>query len=341
MKKIFSFVLIGALSLVSFGKVLAVTADTTTPAIPTAATFSDVPQTNANYLAIKYLSEQHIVKGYADGTFKPEQKVNRAEAVKMILQAKSSEIPVAVTQVAFSDMTITDWFASYVMKAKEMGIVSGNPDGTFAPSRDVARAEFLKMLLNSDGFKPDKWANQALFPDVPQDAWFNAYMNYAGQAGVVVKDSNGNLNPTQSLTRGEVAETMYLMAVILKGADTQFLVSQAELQMAQIEILVGANLPLLAKRASELSVDFTQQALKNMPTDKVVLGAAKIARAYDFLMSSFIAAIQKNTQGATDWANQAIAKATEAWDVNNDLQPLAKHIKDSANQILDQVKTTA
>ena len=301
------------------------------------AAFSDVPQTHKNYVAVTYLNQEGIVNGYEDGTFKPEQGVNRAEALKIILEGNKSEIPASITEVSFSDITVSDWFSPYIMTAKNMGIVSGNPDGTFAPAREVARAEFLKMLLNTNGFKPEKWVGVQIFPDVPVGTWFEAYMNYAGQAGLITKDEQGNVRPGEPLVRGEVAEIMYLMTVILNGSNTQFLITQAELQMAQIDIYVGNNDPLAAKRASELAVDMTQQAYKNMPEDTIVLGAAKLARAYDFLVNSYISGIEQNYDEARDWANQAIAKATEAWEVNNAIQPIAKHIKDRANEIIDQL----
>jgi len=299
--------------------------------------FSDVPQSHPNYIAITYLNTQGVVKGYEDGTFKPDQLVNRAEALKILLVGSAIKINEVADIVSFSDIKTTDWFTKYIETAKSLGYVSGNPDGTFAPGRNVSRAEYLKMLLNINGFKPDNWTGQALFSDVPVDAWFAPYMNYAGQAGLLTPDSGNNLLPGKEATRAEVAEIFYLLAVIRKGEDTQFLLSQAEAQMAQVEIYIDAGAPLLAKRAAELSVDMTQQAYKNLPDNNVVLGAAKLARAYDFLVNASIAASQQKTAEAADWANQAIAKATEAWEANNDLQTISRHIKDRANEILSQL----
>lgn len=300
-------------------------------------TFSDVPRTHKHSVAIDYLSQQGIIKGYQEGTFKPEQLINRAEALKIIFIGKNIIPPSTVSEVSFTDIKSSDWFAPYVMKAKELNVITGNPDGTFAPGRTVSRAEFIKMLLLVNSFKPDKWINQQMFPDIPQDAWYTAYMNYAGQAGLLEKDPQNNLKPAQELTRGEVAEILYLMTVIRNGKDTQFLIDQSQAQMAQIEIYIAANNLVSAKRASELAVDITQQAYQNAPTNKVVLGAAKLGRAYDFLVDSLIAALQKRSDEAKLLANNAITKATEAWEANNDLQPIARHIKDLANQILSKL----
>lgn len=301
------------------------------------ASFSDVPKTHSNYVAISYLQEQNIIKGYEDGTFRPDQLVNRVEALKIILGGNGIEVPKDFETPAFLDVKTADWFTPYVMAAKSLGIVNGNPDGTFAPARNVAKAEFLKMLLNTNNFNQEKWQSKAMFPDVPEDAWFNSFMNYGGQAGLIIPDENGNLNPGQNLTRSEVAEILYVMKIILGGSNTQFLISQAEKQMIQIDLYVGENNGNAAKRASELSVDLTQQALKNMPDDNIVLAAAKLAKAYDFLVNAYLSGLEDNFDETKKWAEQAKAKATEAWEVNNDTQPIAKYIKDRADQIVAQI----
>lgn len=317
-------------------------ADTTavTATQPASGTFSDVPQTHPNYVAIMYLKTQGILGGYEDGTFKPDALVNRAEALKILMMGNKVEVPETVLQASFSDYKTDDWFAKYVEQAKTLGIVSGNPDGTFAPARNVVRAEFIKMLLIINGLKTEKWIDLELFADIPKGEWFTAYMNYAGQAGLITKDAKNMLYPARELTRGDVAEIMYLMIVIRSDQNTQFLITQSEAQMSQIEIYIAGNNILAAKRASELAVDFSQQAYRNMPDNTVVLSAAKLARAYDYLMNSFIAALAKDYLAAKDWAEKAIAKATEAWEVNNDVQPIARHIKDRANEILNQISTT-
>lgn len=299
--------------------------------------FSDVPNTHDNYVAINYIREEGIAKGYEDGTFKPENILNRAEAMKFVLESIKASLPETATEVSFSDVSLNDWFIKYLVRARELGIVSGNPDGTFAPGRQVTKAEFIKMLLNANGFKTEKWAGQNLYPDVPGDSWYSPYMNYAGQAGIVSKDSNGKLNPAQPMSRGEVAQSVYLLKVILNGSNTQFLLDQSEAQMSQIEVYIGASKPLIAKKASELAVDMTQQAYKNMATNNVVLGAAKLARAYDYVVNAYISALQKKYDEAYQWGQQAISKATEAWEANHDIQAIAKHIKDRAHEIIAQL----
>ncbi|MBR5642400.1 MAG: S-layer homology domain-containing protein [Firmicutes bacterium] len=51
----------------------------------------------------------------------------------------------------FTDVRQTDWFASYVETARDLGIVSGYPDGSFRPSRQVTYGEFLAMAMRGKG----------------------------------------------------------------------------------------------------------------------------------------------------------------------------------------------
>lgn len=300
------------------------------------AAFTDVLQTHNNYVAINFLEENDIIDGYKNGSFKPENLINRAEALKVLLEGVDSQIADSNSIPVFSDVSETDWFAPYVAAANDMAIISGNPDGTFAPGRNVNRAELIKMILELNNFNKEKWDGIQMFPDVPEDSWFTPYMNYAGQAGLILKDDEDRLNPGEEMKRGEVAEIMYIMEIILSGADTDFLILQAEKQMAQIDIYIDDNNPQSAKRASDLGVDMTQQAYKNLPQDNVVLGEAKLARAYNFLVNAYMAGIEQKTEEAVEWANKAIAKADEAWEVNNETQPLSKHIKDRAGEIIAQ-----
>jgi len=47
--------------------------------------------------------------------------------------------------------------------------------------------------------------------------------------------------------------------------------------------------------------------------------------------------VRGKTADAKSWADQAITKASEAWQANNAIQTTAKHIKDLANAILNQL----
>jgi hypothetical protein len=305
---------------------------------PTAsANFSDVPREHPDYTAIMHLSESGVVKGYEDGTFQPVKPVNRVEALKTILMTAGLQATGQVASTGFPDVKVDDWFAPFVVIAQQKQIVSGNANGTFTPARQVIRAEFLKMLLQANGFVADKWKDKLLFADVPADAWFAPYMNYAGASGLLAATADKKLMPEQALTRGEVARILYLMDILRKSNDNAFLSDVASNEMAQIDFYIKANNVAAAKRSSELAVDSSQKALSNLPEDNSVLAVAKLARGYDYIVNAFIAAVSGKLDDAINIANQAITKANEAWEADNSTQPMARHIKDRANELLAQI----
>lgn len=301
--------------------------------------FSDVERTHDAFTAINYLNSAGVINGYPDGSFKPDNSINRAEVLKIILNGSKIESPELAGASPFPDVPQGEWFARFVMKAKQLGIIKGDDkDGSFAPARQVNKAEFLKMLLTANGIDATKsGVTGEMAADVSLDDWFAPYLEYAIRSGIVTKDPNGNANPGKLLTRSEVADMMYILLLIRNSDDTQFLLHRSESELAQIEVYIAVNKITQAKRSSELAVDLTQQAYKNMSDNNVVLGAAKLSRAYDWLVDSYIYGIQKNYEAAAEWANKSIDKATEAWEANNATQPIARHIKDRAREILTQV----
>ncbi len=169
--------------------------------------FSDVSFNHKNVQAIAYLKENGIVGGYDDGTFKPNAKVSRAEALKMIFEASNQTTSENVS-LNFKDISQGVWFEKYVATAYNLNIVSGYNDGTFRPSNNVTRAEFLKMILSAFKIDVDPLVAQKPYEDVEVSAWFAPYVQYAKDQGFV--SVSGKLfNPHAAISRGEVAEILY------------------------------------------------------------------------------------------------------------------------------------
>jgi hypothetical protein len=113
-------------------------------------TFSDV-EAGAwyeGYVAkAKYLG---WIEGYIDGTFHPNEEVNRAEALKMILLSKYADGDILGGEADFSDVS-SEWFAKYVAFAVKMAYVQGYADGSFGPGNDITRAEVAKIIALVQG----------------------------------------------------------------------------------------------------------------------------------------------------------------------------------------------
>lgn len=295
-----------------------------------ADSFSDLTELHQNYSAINYLYQTDIIKGYDDGTFKADKDINRAESLKIILKGSGISENQAFKNY-FPDVKESDWFAPYVVKAKELGFVQGNSnDGTFTPNRQVNLVELLKMLTKANNIDLSAYQNAS-----NEDEWYAPYLNFALEKNIIT--SSQSKNPSKLLTRGEVSEIIYLLVIYTHTSDTQFLLTRAENEMVQVELYLLSQKPNLAKKASSLAVRLTQQTYQNLSENNIVLSAAKLAKAYDYLTDAYIYGSQGSDKLAEEWANKAIDKATEAWEVNNNNQTFAAHIKERAREILNQV----
>lgn len=112
--------------------------------------FSDVDCSLWYAKYVVYLSDAGIIEGYGDGTFGPALYINRAEALKMMLFAKAlQDSDIADTINPFSDVSVDQWFYNYVMVGYKLSIVQGYEDGTFGPGRNITRAEFTKIFVET------------------------------------------------------------------------------------------------------------------------------------------------------------------------------------------------
>ncbi len=181
----------------------------------TASGFSDVLSSNPNFTAIMGLKDRGIISGYPDGTFKPDQVVNRAEALKIILLGSGIVVPDTTGTGGFIDTQADAWYAKFILKAKALAIVEGYSDGTFKPDQTVNLAENLKILLLAN--KVDTsiiTVNADPYADAPKGDWFAGYLQYAKDHSLIDADAQNKVYPAQGMTRGKLAETMYRLILL-------------------------------------------------------------------------------------------------------------------------------
>lgn len=97
----------------------------------------------SGYLYTAYKRE--IVNGHPDGTFKPEDAVNKAEFFKILFNGLSVDINPDVASAPYDDVVTTDWFAPYMAYAKELKIL--DPEAKIIePSRGMTRGEVAEAI---------------------------------------------------------------------------------------------------------------------------------------------------------------------------------------------------
>jgi len=149
--------------------------------------------------AVRLLESNGIIEGYEDGSFRPNKTINRAEFLKLVmLSVYGNQAFTTQNTRCFTDFVGEEqWYWTYACTAKDLGIINGNPDGTFRGGNVVNLAEALKM-----SFEAWKVPLEALNADRP---WYERYMNKAAEREVFRRFP---YTPDYLLTRGEMAQLL-------------------------------------------------------------------------------------------------------------------------------------
>lgn len=169
--------------------------------IPTNAeglTFSDVNQFHGNFDAIMFGKNSGIVDGYADGKFKPDIQINRAEFTKIIVNAVADPSEI-YGENCFPDIK-TEWFAPYVCTAARMGIVSGYDDGKFKPADKINFVEAAKIISIAYGYTTEEDKGKYF------QTWFAAYVKGIDRYLAIPLTINSF---EKKISRGEMIEMIY------------------------------------------------------------------------------------------------------------------------------------
>ncbi len=163
-------------------------------ALAQAQTFTDVPSLNINKDAIEYLKTNKVIEGYTDNTFKPDNRINRAEFVKIMV---ATLIKDPTGSDCFTDVK-REWFAKYICTAKRLGYIQGYADGTFKPGDYINFAEASKIIDTAMKVKTDTTGTKK--------EWFAGYVNGLAKKNAIPASVQFF---DKDVSRGEMAETIW------------------------------------------------------------------------------------------------------------------------------------
>ncbi|WP_084101046.1 SpoIID/LytB domain-containing protein [Demequina sp. NBRC 110051] len=125
--------------------------------LPSKSPFMDVPTSSQFYREIVWLSKQGITTGWADGTFRPKNTIDRDAMAAFLYRYEGSPSFSSPKTSPFKDMSTSSKFYKEVTWLRSTGITTGYADGTFRPKSGVSReatAAFLYRLSGSPSVKP-------------------------------------------------------------------------------------------------------------------------------------------------------------------------------------------
>jgi parallel beta-helix repeat protein len=177
---------------------------------------------------ISALAKQKLISGFEDGTFKPDNKMTRAEYAALLVKAFN---PSAKREAPnFKDISADYWAKNVIQQAYRGEFLSGFEDNTFKPASNVQRVQVLVSVVNGLGLSAsdpnalNTYDDRNAIPDYAKDE-----VTTATKKQIVVNHPKlKQLNPTQDATRAEVAAMVYQALVDaqkVSAIDSPYIVS--------------------------------------------------------------------------------------------------------------------
>lgn len=153
------------------------------------------------------------IKGYPNGSFKPNATITRAEASSIFyrLLTDSTRRTYSTSYNTFKDVPAKAWYNTAVSTMAKLGIVNGGSDGCFRPNDPITRAEIAAMIARCDGNSyGSAYTN---FSDV-KGHWAASYIARAYELGWI-NGYGSTYEPDKYITR---AETVAILNRVLNRA---------------------------------------------------------------------------------------------------------------------------
>ncbi|HQD76820.1 MAG TPA: S-layer homology domain-containing protein [Bacillota bacterium] len=149
---------------------------------------------------IKAWVEKGLVKGYEDGTFRPDHNISRAEFMALVNRAFNYQ---EKAEIDYKDVKEGAWYSDVVKVAKSAGYISGYEDGTVKLDNPVSRQEAATMIMKILSLKEntagaDRFQDAAAIP-----AWSKGAVGAVASAGIMGGYPDGNFRADNFITRAE------------------------------------------------------------------------------------------------------------------------------------------
>lgn len=152
---------------------------------------------------VKKLLERGIIE--KSSYFFPDHFITRAEALKISLLLRGSQIPVRLSSAPFSDTPLEAWYTPYVLVGAQEGIIQDSVR-YFFPQNPITRAEAIKVLAKTSSSDTEEFRRVFSFLDVPVLSWQAEFVAWAKKNGIAQGFGDSQFFPDNPVTRAEFAK---------------------------------------------------------------------------------------------------------------------------------------
>lgn len=165
---------------------------------------------------IATLQKAGLVTGYPGGTLGLDKPIKRSEMSVLLMRMMGRTVEGAGLET-FEDVPSDHWASGYIYEARLLNstsgvkIISGYPDNTFKPEKNITNAEIMKILV--------VMAKPGLTPQaVGAATWPSSWVAWSDEMGIIGAGSGlGHLNPNAPAKRGDVFTMIYNAAASTVG----------------------------------------------------------------------------------------------------------------------------
>lgn len=160
---------------------------------------------------IRTMAGMGIIEGFADGTFRPNRMVTRAEFAAILTRANSLAQNAQVAR-RFRDSNTFSWATGFIGAAVNAGLLGGFEDNTFRANQGITRAEVAviadRMLVRNLARRINPPREVPTFTDnLP--AWAKSAISSSISAGFLQGFEDNTFRSSRTATRAEIAAILY------------------------------------------------------------------------------------------------------------------------------------
>ena len=221
--------------------------------------------------SLTYFADQGWMKGYEDGTYKPDRTVTRAEFIALLNRVCGLTEQTEGVLDKFTDMKKDQWYYKDVAIAVTAGYVEGDSKTTISPNANITREQAFTMIGRVAKLSSQDLSALDKFTDSKSiNSYAKPFMAALAAAGHVNGYEDKTVRPQRNITRAEAIKTMYACLELLQPAKPD--------PEPETDTYVLMNIPYAEFYAAELkndvAVDGVTSATKNKTrTGKLVGGS--------------------------------------------------------------------
>ena len=266
------------------------------------------------------MADADLIKGFFDGTFRPDALVTRAEFAALVMATFPATGNDNRRFKPFTDVSSGFWARSVIYQAQAEGFIAGFPDNTFRPNDPMIRAQALVALVNGLRLGEGMTSELSVYTDRAQVPPYGVEeVAIATRRSIVVNYPDvAELRPMHPITRAETTALVYQCLVNLgrmQPRTSPYIVQPARTALNNTTVTAAGNTVITKHWAEDFWQPLMAQSLleaSNAPDKPMTRAqfASLVVAAFDPKPQRYPVAFRDVP--SSHWASQAIHTAYRA-----------------------------